>query len=308
MNKKLTYLFFILLFFTQCEDDMSEIEKKRDSDINKINNYLIKNNIPAKEVNEIFYLSLKENVQGEKIEKGDIIYAKCEISILDGDSLKMDTDTIIAFEHGSGSLIPEGLDIGCRLMRKGERFRFFLPSPKAFYWYSNSDIKLKPYSILVCDIEIVDIQSKDERFSIEKDSITNYIAIEEIEQIKGYADGLYFKKLTEKGKGSCPNNGDIVRINFERKYLDGRIHFSTFNNNPVTFRLGTGKAVKGLEEGIKLLKPGESALLIMPSRIAFGGSTQVIPHELRNEIILDEIINNTPEPFSPLVYRVELLK
>lgn len=308
MSRKLFHLFFILLLFTQCEDDMSEIEERQSSDDRKINEYLTENDISAeKHGSGIYYLKLKENSSGTEVEDGDIIYAKCAVSFLDGDTLETDADTIVAFEYGASSLIPEGLDIGCGLMHEGEQFKFFIPSDKAFDFYWNSDFDLDAYSILMCDFEIVNIQSKEDRLAIEEDSISSYIEREGIESLEEYASGLYFKKLTTTDEGECPDDGDIIRFHFERKYLDGTIHYSTFNNDPVTLRVGEG-AVQGLEEGLKLLKPGERGLLIFPSEIGFGTSTQVIPHELRNELILDEVIANTPEPFSPLVYEVELLR
>lgn len=307
MSKKLLHLFFVLLLFTQCEDEMSEIEERQLSDDLEINEYLTENDISAEKYGSLYYLTLKENSSGSEVEDGDIIYAKCTISVLDGDTLETDTDTIVAFEYGARSLIPEGLDIGCGLMREGEQFKFFIPSDKAFDFYWNTDFNLDSYSILICDLEIVNIQSKDDRLAIEEDSIASYIEREGIESLKEYASGLYFKKLITTDEGECPDDGDIIRFHFERRYLDGTIHYSTFNNDPVTLRVGEG-AVQGLEEGLKLLKPGERGLLIFPSEIGFGASTQVIPHELRNELILDEVISNTPEPFSPLVYEVELLR
>ncbi len=307
--EKIVYLFFILFLFAQCKDEMSGAEKRQAADERKISAYLTKHKIQAKEYAAgIYYQKLKEVSSGETIQRGDIVYAKCAVSVLNGDTLVANTDTLVAFEHQTRSLIPRGLDIGCNLMKKGEKFRFYLPSVAAFKWYSNSRVKLRPHSILICDLDVVQVQSKQEKLAIEKDSIAAYLKREKIEQAREYPSGLCFKKLTTKNSGRCLRNGDFVRMHFERKYLDGSIHFSTFKNNPVAFRLGTGHAVKGLEEGLRLLKPGESALLIMPSSIAFGASTQVIPHELRKELIIDKVIHNTPEPFSPVVYKVEVLR
>ncbi|WP_291856427.1 FKBP-type peptidyl-prolyl cis-trans isomerase [Marinilabilia sp.] len=308
MNTRLLLMLFAFSLFTQCDkDEMSEIEKRQKEDDQKINDYLAENDISAqKHRSGLYYLEIEENPDNKKVSEGDIIYAKYTVSTLDGDDLDVDTDTIVVFEHGSGSLVPEGLDIGCGLMHKGEKLRFFIPSVLVFNRYSNPDFKLESGSILVCDLEVVDIQGKDERLEEEKELIANYIETNKIESLKEFANGLYFKKLTAQDQGSRPDDGDIVKVHFERRYLDGTIHFSTFHNNPVSVQLGKN-AVEGLEEGIKLLKPGERGLLIFPSELGFGAGIQVIPHELKNELTEDGYLSNTPEPFSPLVYEIELL-
>jgi len=129
-------------------------------------------------------------------------------------------------------------------------------------------------SVLICDVEVIQLQNSTDQFEIEKDSITNYIQTNKIDSIDEFASGLYFKKLTSKDNGSSPVDGNYVKIHFERSYLDGTVHFSTINNNPVSFQLGSNQAVEGLEDGIKRLKEGEKAL-ILPSDIAFGASCQV---------------------------------
>ena len=308
MNPRLLLMLLAFSLFTQCDkDEMSEIEKRKKEDEQKITDYLAENDISAeKHRSGIYYLELEENTDNQKVSDGDIIYAKCAVSILAGDDLAVDADTIVAFEHGSGSLVPEGLDIGCGLMHKGDKFRFFIPSVLAFNPYSNSDFNLESGSILVCDLEVVDIQTKEDRLEEEQELIASYIETNSIESLKEYANGLYFKKLITLDQGSHPVDGDIVKVHFERRYLDGTIHFSTFHNDPVTVQLGKN-AVEGLEEGIKLLKPGEKGLLIFPSELGFGSGIQVIPHELKEELTEDGYLSNVPEPFSPLVYEIELL-
>jgi FKBP-type peptidyl-prolyl cis-trans isomerase len=307
-GRKLLFFLLIPCLLSQgCEED-SELDKIRSDDDHKIRTYITENEISAqKHESGIYYQQLVENTSAPKVNKGDIVLINYTFSILDGNNLDINEDTVIAFEQGVRALIPYGLDIGCKLMHKGERFRFFIPSLLAFNGYKNTRYDLPSNAILICEAEVIDLKSKEGQLESETDSVNRYIEKNGIEDIDKYSDGLYFKKLTTVEKGTRPSDGSFVKIHFERRYLDGTIHYSTFNNDPVSFRLGSGSAVKGLEEGIKLLKPGEKALLILPSEIAFGASIQVAPHELRQELIDDDQIRNIPEPFSPVIYEVELL-
>jgi len=61
-----------------------------------------------------------------------------------------------------------------------------------------------------------------------------------------------------------------------------------------------------LEEGLKLMKSGGSAILVMPSSIAFKQSVCVIPRKVRQELVRDKIIIEEVLPYSILKYVVKL--
>ena len=65
--------------------------------------------------------------------------------------------------------------------------------------------------------------------------------------------------------------------------------------------------IEGFEEGIELMQEGEKALLIMPSNLAYGESFQVVPAQIREDLIDKELIRESVEPFSPLIFEVELV-
>ncbi|MFZ4523570.1 MAG: FKBP-type peptidyl-prolyl cis-trans isomerase [Bacteroidales bacterium] len=85
--------------------------------------------------------------------------------------------------------------------------------------------------------------------------------------------------IYKKGTGPVPGEGDNATIKFSIHLLTGDLVYSSNSNSPMVVRIGTGKVVNGLEEGIRLMKSGDHAKLIVPSHLAFGllGDKQGVP-------------------------------
>jgi FKBP-type peptidyl-prolyl cis-trans isomerase len=81
------------------------------------------------------------------------------------------------------------------------------------------------------------------------------------------------------GQGNNPSIKDEVEINYRVFLLNGALCYSTDSTGPVKFRLGSGEQLRGLEEGIMLMVPGDRAHLIVPSHLAFGmtGDQEKVP-------------------------------
>lgn len=116
------------------------------------------------------------------------------------------------------------------------------------------------------------------------------------------ASGLHYI-ITKEGTGDKPAKGDIVKVNYAGKLLDGKVVFDTSveevakaNNinqpgrkfEPFSFTLGVGQVIKGWDEGIALLKKGTKATLIIPSPYAYGpqGNPPTIP---ANAVLLFDV-------------------
>ncbi len=103
--------------------------------------------------------------------------------------------------------------------------------------------------------------------------------------------GLRYQ-IYNSGIGSHPVDHDTVSVNFKVYLFDGSLCYSTDSTGPVKFILGIGEQVKGLEEGVLLMVPGDKARLIVPSHLGYG---------------MQGDMNKIP-PNSSLFYEVELLK
>jgi len=125
---------------------------------------------------------------------------------------------------------------------------------------------------------------------VEDSLMQEYIAKNKI-KVAPTASGLYFipKKA---GKGAQAMAGQKVAVHYVGKLLDGtEFDNSIKRGEPLEFVLGQGRVIPGWDEGIAMMKEGEKAVLLIPSKLAYGESgNQVIP------------------PCSPLVFDVELVK
>ena len=91
--------------------------------------------------------------------------------------------------------------------------------------------------------------------------------------------GLYYK-ITKKTEGVAPKAGDQVSVHYAGKLIDGTEFDSSFKRNqPIEIGIGMGQVIKGWDEGIMLLKEGETATLLIPSDMGYGasGAGGVIP-------------------------------
>ncbi|MEI6765689.1 MAG: FKBP-type peptidyl-prolyl cis-trans isomerase [Bacteroidota bacterium] len=80
--------------------------------------------------------------------------------------------------------------------------------------------------------------------------------------------GLQYKVIKE-GTGKTPKETDQVTVNYEGKFLNGKIFDSSFERNqPATFPLSG--VIKGWTEGLQHMKEGGSYELYVPSDLAYG--------------------------------------
>ncbi len=109
--------------------------------------------------------------------------------------------------------------------------------------------------------------------------------------------GLQYTE-TAVGSGAMPQDGDIVEINFIGKLVDDTIFGDTASmGGPITVILGEDQLFPGWEEGMKLMREGGKATLIIPTDLAFGetGAGGMIPPNA--PLIMDvELVSVTPPP------------
>lgn len=93
------------------------------------------------------------------------------------------------------------------------------------------------------------------------------------------ASGL--KYIDEKiGDGATPTTGQIVSVHYTGTLQDGtKFDSSRDRNQPIEFPIGTGRVIKGWDEGISTMKVGGKRKLIIPASLGYGanGIPGVIP-------------------------------
>ncbi len=113
--------------------------------------------------------------------------------------------------------------------------------------------------------------------------------------------GLKYTVIKAVKKGKRPQKGDIVEVHYVGKFLNDTVFDSSYKRGePIRFPLGEGRVIKGWDEGIGYLLPGDKAVFIIPAELAYGerGAGRIIPPNtpLKFEV---ELISVSPpsEPF-----------
>jgi peptidylprolyl isomerase len=84
------------------------------------------------------------------------------------------------------------------------------------------------------------------------------------------ASGLTYL-ITHHGQGRQPKAGEMVVVHYTGMLTNGvKFDSSRDRDEPITFRLGVGRVIKGWDEGIALLHIGDQAILLIPPQLGYG--------------------------------------
>ncbi len=171
---------------------------------------------------------------------------------------------------------------------------------------------IPPGSLMKVNVKILSIRN-EEKYQKDKEEflswiedfgeyeqtvLRHFIDNEKIDVVPS-ASGIYRIDIdpdnNREGKGKHIETGDTITVNYEGRFLNGKIFDSTRERKePFQFVFGTEwQVVKGLEEALGKMCEGDRALFIMPSQLAFGktgSSTGIIP------------------PFTSVIFEVEVLE
>lgn len=84
------------------------------------------------------------------------------------------------------------------------------------------------------------------------------------------ASGLTYL-ITKQGAGRLPKIGETVAVHYTGTLTSGvKFDSSRDRGEPIEFKLGAGRVIKGWDEGIAKLHIGDQAILIIPSSLGYG--------------------------------------
>ncbi len=111
----------------------------------------------------------------------------------------------------------------------------------------------------------------------DKERIQNYIERRNL-QMGESPTGLWFQ-IIKGGEGPTFAENDKVIYNYECSLLDGTKCYSSEDLGPKEIILGRSEMEAGLNEGLRMLRPGAEAIFIMPPYLAHGflGDRKKIP-------------------------------
>jgi FKBP-type peptidyl-prolyl cis-trans isomerase FkpA len=263
----------------------------------------------------IYYVEEKPG-SGQLIQKGQFVKMDFSVTTIDDKKVfsTIDRKQPISFEYGQ-PFDTKGLDEGIGMMKKGTKARIIVPSAMGFGEKGRRDMSgneiIAPFSPVIYDVEILDIQSKamHDKEVADKDAkakaeakvaeakepgqIQNYLKEKNI-NARPTASGLYYIEKV-KGKGARAVKGSKVSVHYTGRLLDGTVFDSSREGKaakPLDFTLGSGQVIPGWDEGLALMNEGGKAIFIIPSKLGYGASGN------GREI----------KPFSPLEFDIELVK
>lgn len=108
------------------------------------------------------------------------------------------------------------------------------------------------------------------RYFVQKDRerIENYIERKNLAMTE-LSSGLWYQVLSE-GDGVLFSDNSRIAFEYECSLLDGEICYSSEQSGPKEIILGRSKIEAGLNQGLRLLKPGSRAIFILPPFLAYG--------------------------------------
>lgn len=103
-------------------------------------------------------------------------------------------------------------------------------------------------------------------------TIQKYLNDNRITNAQKQTSGLYYIPVTTNPNGLRATAGRTVSVLYTGTLLNGTVFdaSSQHGNTPFPFVLGGGQVIAGWDEGIALMKLNEKAILLIPSRYAYG--------------------------------------
>lgn len=264
-----------------------------------LEDYIADNNITVAPESSGVYIIPMEKGKGQCPQKGDKVEVDFAATLLNGQSVgsTFDSPDKLSFVLGEGYTI-QGWEEIVPKMHLGERVKAIIPFDLAYGEHSVGSIP--SYSNLVYDIKLLKITTAAElkaeqekaMLALKAKNETEFLAYLKDNNITDHtASGLFYKKLLATD-GIQPHKGQIARIKFVASYLDGTpLGDSDQLGDYYEMIVGEGRVLKGLEEGVAMMRVGEKTRFVFPYTLAYG----------------EQQFGNVP-PYSNLVFDVELLE
>ena len=111
----------------------------------------------------------------------------------------------------------------------------------------------------------------------DKERIQNYIERKNLRMTET-STGLWYQ-IVKDGEGNNFTEGSKVSMEYECSLLDGTKCYSSKDLGPKELILGKSEMEPGMNEGLRMLKPGAEALFIIPPFLGYGlvGDRKKIP-------------------------------
>jgi FKBP-type peptidyl-prolyl cis-trans isomerase FkpA len=104
----------------------------------------------------------------------------------------------------------------------------------------------------------------------DRELILEYLKTNGIKDAQETPSGLFYR-VEKKGEGAAVQPGNMVRVHYTGRLLDGsKFDSSLDRGEPLQFPIGQGRVIPGWDEGIPLFAIGGKGTLYIPSGLAYG--------------------------------------
>jgi FKBP-type peptidyl-prolyl cis-trans isomerase len=214
-----------------------------------------------------YSLSVKVK-KGKPVQKGDMVRVVYRSFVNDTVEIaKSDNrETPYEFVAGNGDVL-KGLDAAVQLLKVGEKATVIIPPALAYG--SKKFGKVPENATIRMELEV----------------LGTYPAFYSVDynQLKRTASGLEYVFVKQNTSGETLKKGNYVAIRYTGYYFtkDGKkkIFDSSMKNGSASLvQYGVNKFIKGLDEGLSLMKAGDSATFIIPPSLGYGAKeNQLVP-------------------------------
>jgi FKBP-type peptidyl-prolyl cis-trans isomerase FkpA len=142
----------------QQEQALQEQQEQLGRDVKTIEDFLAENNIQAQKTDAGLYYKVDQKGTGPEIDAGDEVTVHYRGKLLDGTPFdaSYDRNEPFTFTVGQGMVI-RGWDEALQELREGSKATLYIPSPLAYGSRSAGPV-IKPNSILIFDVEVLDVK------------------------------------------------------------------------------------------------------------------------------------------------------
>lgn len=135
------------------------------------------------------------------------------------------------------------------------------------------------YDTQASDSQIKESLEKANRYLVndEEEDINNYIARHQL-NMTATGTGMRYQIL-QSGDAGLIRPGQTVTLEYVLNNIMGDIVYSSENDGVMSFVVGCGDVVSGLDEAMRYLHQGDVAKVIVPSHLGYGllGDQKEIP-------------------------------
>ncbi|WP_232835007.1 FKBP-type peptidyl-prolyl cis-trans isomerase [Pleomorphovibrio marinus] len=303
----------LLVLFTGClQDTETELDRAIERDDAILAQYISNNNITATRTQTGFYYSREtEHPDAYQFENGDVVGIYFDIRTLDGQVVKRHMDEEkepILFKLSNDGIWPIVIAYAAGLAREGEQFKVYSPSYLAFGNYGYQQMVL-PNSNLVMEIKFAGKYSEEDLIEREDQMIQDYIAENDLEGFEKIEEGIYFRLVDQGDEEKAKSErGKNVTFDFKLFHLgesSPTMEGDGSGNRP-TIRVGYEEYLNFLNIVLDDLYLDAEFEAIVPSFAAFDRSIQIIPFEIREDLVNRGESVDMVRPYTPIFFEAKI--